>query len=100
MLGRSKTFGGAFDHESKQNEILKLEKQTTVEGFWGDKKAAGRIMKLIHGLRSELEAWGALESDASDLAELASILEDDRSLLAEVEKGIVELEDRLEHKQF
>ena len=79
---------------------MKLEQQTTVEGFWGDKKAAGRIMKLIHGLRSELEAWGALESDASDLAELASILEDDRSLLAEVEKGIVELEDRLEHKQF
>jgi peptide chain release factor 2 len=79
---------------------LKLESQTTVEGFWSDKKAAGTLMKLIHRLRSELEAWGALESDASDLAELASILEDDRSLLAEVENGIVELEDRLEHKQF
>ena len=57
-------------------------------------------MKLIHRLRSELETWSVLESDASDLAELASLLEDDRSLLAEVQNGIVELEDRLEHKQF
>ena len=57
-------------------------------------------MKSVHRLRAQVEAWGTLESEASDLAELASLLEDDRSLLAEVETGIEDLETGLEDREF
>ncbi len=57
-------------------------------------------MKSVHRLRTELETWSAFEADAADLAELASLLDDDRSLLSEVESGIQELEAGLEDRQF
>ncbi len=57
-------------------------------------------MKSVHRLRTELETWGALETDAVDLAELASLADDDRSLLAEMESGIQALETALEDRQF
>jgi peptide chain release factor 2 len=57
-------------------------------------------MKSVHRLRTELETWGALESDAADLAELASLADDDRSLLAEMESGIEALETALKDRQF
>ena len=57
-------------------------------------------MKSVNRLRTELETGALSEADAADLAELASLLDDDRSLLSEVESGIQELEAGLEDRQF
>jgi peptide chain release factor 2 len=57
-------------------------------------------MKTVHRLRTEIETWDGLESDAADLAELSTLLDDDRSLLDEVEAGIKDLETNLHDREF
>ena len=58
------------------------------------------MMKSVHRLRTEINTWAELESDATDLAELSTMLNDDRSLLDEVESGINDLEASLDEREF
>lgn len=55
-------------------------------------------MKIVSGLRAEVEAWDSLNRQARDLTELAKL--DDESLRAELETEIAKLEGEAEKRSF
>ena len=46
-----KNFGGYFDIDSKEKEIIRLEKETIKEDFWSDRKQAESIIEELNNMK-------------------------------------------------
>jgi peptide chain release factor 2 len=65
-------------------------------GFWDDAERAARVSAQHAATQRRLETFRSLESDASDLEELAELSADDAELAGELDSQLASVERRLE----
>jgi peptide chain release factor 2 len=65
-------------------------------GFWDDSEHAARVSAQHATVQRRLDTYRSLESDVSDLEELAELSADDPDLADEVESQLASIEQRLE----
>jgi peptide chain release factor 2 len=80
--------GGFFDLDRRREKISKLEAQSAKPGFWDDQENAQGVMRRLSVHKKWIEDFENLESELSDLIELAELTADNPSELAEVKKGL------------
>lgn len=76
--------GCVFDLPAKQREIQELEAASAEPEFWNDADAAQRVMRRLSGLRDQVDRWGVLHRQATDLQELAELADGDDGLQTEI----------------
>lgn len=82
-------------------EAEKLEKKSAEKGFWDNREKATEIMTEISDIRKQVSEWEDLEERTKDLLEIARIAhENDHEIVAEVKRGIEELEKDLDKSEF
>ncbi len=93
---------GVFDITSKEQEILKLEKQSAEPDFWSDQNRARSIMRQLAALRRQVTQWREMEKQATDIAGLISLAteEQDLSVQSTVESDISVLSASLEKMEM
>ncbi len=64
-------------------------------GFWDDQESASRTAAKHKRLQERLATFRSLESESSDLAELAELAGDDEEMAAELDSQLADLEGRL-----
>jgi peptide chain release factor 2 len=89
-----------FDIATKEKEITRLEKESSVPEFWQDPSAAQATMRRLAEIKKEAEQWRGLEHKAADLGELSLLASEEASLLAELEIEVLELSNRLSELEF
>ena len=67
--------------------------------FWNDQAGAQKVVEELKGLRTVLDPWTAIESDAQGAAELAEMAEDPADV-AEIEAEVDGMEKTLEKLEF
>ncbi len=66
--------------DEKQEEIKKLEKQTSVPEFWQDQEKATEVSKDLSDLQNEYATWEKLNKEVGDLLEMAKLDEVDKEV--------------------
>jgi len=81
------TYGGYFDVDNKNNQLSKLRKQTNEENFWQDQKNAQAITQQISHFENTVNKYNDIVKQLGEIEEFFELsqLEDDRTLLEEVE---------------
>lgn len=81
------TYGGYFDVDNKDNQLSKLRKQTNEENFWQDQKNAQAITQQISHFENTVNKYNDIVKQLGEIEEFFELsqLEDDRTLLEEVE---------------
>jgi len=59
-------FGGIFDLQSKNEELIKMRQLTTDENFWNDNKTASVQLKKISLLEKEINLWSGIDTIVND----------------------------------
>ena len=86
----------------KQARLTELDKQAASPDLWTDQALAQQTMRELASLREEIDPWLSVErraQDALELLELAS-LEDDESVVHEVEKEAASLQKDVDALEF
>ncbi len=98
----SPRFGGRFDVEKKQAELGDIEAEMGQPTFWDDQEAAQKRIQRLKRLTAVVEPVQDLEQRAEDLAELQELAveEDDKEVLAEVQRDLAALERDAEKFEF
>jgi len=80
--------GGAFDLETRQKEIARLEQEAAADDFWSDNQKAQSVLKTLSEHRSWVEKYAELEKSLSELQLYAEIATEqgDESAQGELEK--------------
>jgi len=91
-----------FDVETKKTKIKELQEQTTQSSFWNDQLNAQKVLQKIKSLESWVNLWANLKSKADNLDEIISLaqMEEDTSLLEEIEGEINDLQEDVEEAEF
>ncbi|QNM15401.1 peptide chain release factor 2 [Fusobacterium hominis] len=79
---------GSLDLEKREKKIQELEKKTTEDGFWGDKRKSSAIIKEMNGEKEIVGTFKKIEKD----------IEDEEVLIDFVESGETDFQDELEKK--
>ncbi len=79
--------------EDKKRELSSLEEMISSADFWQDKDKANSVMQKIKGLKRLIERWDKIILLSKDLEELLNLAEEDESIIGEVEKELLELEE-------
>jgi peptide chain release factor 2 len=66
-----------FDTAGKRRRITELDERMAAPGFWDAPEAARQIIADANQLKAWVEPWAALERKATDLAELAELLDNE-----------------------
>ena len=78
-------YGGLFDVDKKQNEILELEKEMNSVCFWNDKNKADEVISNLNSLKKKIEGIVSLkESLVSDLEMIELLKEEDNLEIKEL----------------
>ena len=90
-----------FDITNLEDELARLEKETTELNFWEDSKNSSKVLKRINDIKNKIERFKNIRSECSNLIELSELLsqENDEELEKELQKGTEKLEidiDKLE----
>jgi peptide chain release factor 2 len=97
----SRTFGGIFDVDGKNEEIERLHQRTLEPNFWDDNRAAQQVMGQLNDIKAWVDEWekaSKFVEDASAFIELAeesgdeSHTKDVDDELAHAEKLVSDLE--------
>ena len=93
-----KKCGGFFDVEKKEEEIKNLENEMSSSSFWDDPDSAQKIVKKVNLLKSWTNPFNEIKSNFNTLKEfvLEAQKEKEESLLEELSKDIISLEEKLE----
>ncbi len=88
------TYGGYFDVDNKDKQLDKLQKQTNEENFWQDQKKAQTITQQISHFENTVNEYNDIVKQLSEIKEFFELsqLEDDETLLEEVENFIQPLQ--------
>jgi peptide chain release factor 2 len=99
---KSAPWGGAFDLDSKRQEITRLEEQSSDPALWGDPQAAQATMRDLSSLRDQVNTWDSLRRDTEDAATLLEMAADDgdESIIAEVGSEVAALRGRYNQLEF
>ena len=94
--------GGIFDIGDKEKEIADLEKKSQESDFWDDPESAQSVMRKISSLKEWVDAWRNIHETSEQMQELVELaqMEDDASVVQEVEREVSNLEKRLERLEF
>ncbi|MEP7285729.1 MAG: peptide chain release factor 2 [Chloroflexota bacterium] len=83
-----------LDVAAKEQEVTRLEEQSSVANFWDDPRAAQQTMQRLSRLKDEISRWRDVESRINDALELAELndesLADDLTTEVESLKVIVD----------
>ncbi|MBU2542254.1 peptide chain release factor 2 [Patescibacteria group bacterium] len=66
--------------DEKQEEIKKLEKQTSEPDFWKDQEKATEVSRELSDLQEEYAIWEKLNKEVGDLLEMAKLDEADKDV--------------------
>ncbi|MBI9073545.1 MAG: peptide chain release factor 2 [Melioribacteraceae bacterium] len=91
-----------FDVDNKKNQISELQKESEAPDFWNDQKAAQQVLQKTKSLQYWVDIWNKLKSkyeSAEEYIELAE-MEDDESLLEEVDNEITKLKKAVSDIEF
>jgi peptide chain release factor 2 len=77
-----------------EQEHTELRQQSQAADFWQDQAVAQNTMQRISKLQERLDTWQGLQTEANDLAELASL--DDASLQADIESQYSALQSKFD----
>jgi peptide chain release factor 2 len=94
----SASSGGIFDIENRRTQLTALEARMAEQGFWDRPDKARETIQQAKQLKGWVEPWTELSSKATELRELAELLEDepDPSLEEDWSKELVRMEQALD----
>lgn len=81
-----------LDLEEKQSRIDDIQSQMNQDGFWDNLAVSNKLMKEMKYLKSCVEPFESNQKKLKDLEELASLSEDDKEMLAEIEGEVNQIE--------
>lgn len=89
----SKSSGGLFDLDLKQEIIANFEEKMTFQGFWDDNDKAQSVISELNAVKSVVEHYDRLNSEQEDLQMMLELAEEesDESLEADVVSGVEKL---------
>jgi len=89
----SQLLWSVFDITGREQEIVRLEKQSARPEFWSDQETARAVMRRLAAHRKVVERWRGLEKKTVDTAELIVLAteEKDETLLDEAGGDIEEM---------
>ncbi|MEO8092752.1 MAG: peptide chain release factor 2 [bacterium] len=90
-----KLLATTFDPAKLDTDLERLEAEMQRPGFWDDQESASRTAAGHKRLQERLATFRSLESESSDLAELAELASDDAEMAAELDSQLADLEGRL-----
>jgi len=95
-------YGGIFDVDGKQSKIKELQTQTEAGSFWNDQLAAQKILQQIKSLQTWVNIWENISKKVTDVDEYIQIaqMEEDESLLEEIQKELKSVEESLDDVEF
>lgn len=98
----SKTCGGFFEIDWKQNKVNELQKKSAESGFWDDNISAQKTLQDITRLNEWIDAWKALDKKYNDIDQLVLLAEEENdSTLEEVfEKDSAKLSEEVSKLEF
>ena len=90
--------GAAFRLEEARTEILELEAQTAVDGFWDDLQNSQKVLQKVKNLRQKCETYDKLYTRYEDVLTLCEMAleEADESLYPEILAEATAVEENLE----
>ncbi len=89
--------------DEKKRQIVDLEKETSVKGFWDNQEKASKKMQQLAGLKEEVEEIEKLVTKIDDfeqLKEMSSSSEKDQQILEKEEKQLKRNINRLKIKVY
>ena len=87
--------------EALKEKAATLEKASAQEGFWNNPEKASKTMSEIADLKKQIAIWEDLEGRTNDILEIIGITsESDREMVADIEKGLSEIEKELDKAEF
>jgi peptide chain release factor 2 len=89
-----------FDIAAAEKEIVKLEEQSSQEGFWQNQAQAQAIMRQLAEKKRVVQRWRGLEKKLADIAELESISGDDASIMTELKTELDGLGKQIDEYEF
>src|SRR6476661_7165629 len=89
------TLREGVDPDALLARSAELEARMGEPGFWDDADAAAKVSAEHARASRKAEAFGQLEADAGDLADLAEMALEDSSLGGELEEQIASVEERI-----
>ena len=94
--------GGYFDLENKKEEIKKLTALTEQQNFWNNHEKAEQTLTELNSLKEQTNKIEALQRDIENNLEILKLLEqeEEKSLLEDIEKSVLDITNRLEEFQF
>ncbi len=94
----SKSSGGLFDLDLKQEIIANFEEKMTFPDFWDDNDKAQSVISELNAVKSVVEQYDRLNSEQEDLQMMLELAEEesDESLEADVVSGVEELVRKVE----
>ncbi|MBI2411321.1 MAG: peptide chain release factor 2 [Candidatus Kerfeldbacteria bacterium] len=88
--------------DETRQRILDLEGKTLEPAFWNNQEQARAVSQELNDLRQELDTWEKIKTEVEDTLALVAIAEEehDESLQADIEKKVLELQQRFEELEF
>ena len=71
------TWGGSFDVQNKENELVQLEQRMTSPDFWDNNEQAQKIVDKVSGFKSVINPYRSLEEKIEDFKTLAELVEEE-----------------------
>lgn len=86
-------YGGHFDLDSKQEEIKKLEEETSDINFWNDTNKAQEIIDNLNNLKETVSSVVDLKKRVDDNLDIIELLlvEEDVDLLQNLEEDVINM---------
>jgi len=92
---------GFFDLDKRREKINKLEEKTTEPEFWNDNQTAQAVLKEISVHKKWLERIDTIDSELSDIEELATLTDDgDTAGQDEFRQSLTDLESIIDKLEF
>ncbi|MEC7833794.1 MAG: PCRF domain-containing protein, partial [Gemmatimonadota bacterium] len=98
MIARSRSLGGTFDLELRQERLRTLDQEMVQPGFWDNQDQAKATIDESNRLKGWIDPWSSLDDRVSELTALVELLEEeeDAELDAEFARGLASVEKDLE----
>ena len=90
-----------FDVTKKEQEILRIEQEAGVAGFWDDYQNAQNIMQELGKLKETVSVWRGFQRDVEATLDLVilSIEEHDNSFEIQLEDDVSRLNRLMAHQE-
>ena len=94
-------YGGIFDIDGKDKEILSLQSKMSVQDFWSDPQAANAVVVKLKSLKVVCDSWHKHESRIKEISEFFSISEgEDQDFLSHLNADLEKLNQELASLEF